>query len=513
MKRIFLFLVIVLSVLAACNDNTIESVQLDKPVLQLRVGEYSQLHAVVIPEDAFVSSLQWNSSQPEVASIVAGIVTAHKEGTTNITVEADGCSAVCLVVVAGDTLGNITPGEDVTGAVQYLPKSRKRGVSFNFTIEDDIHLLAPYISWSYNWGPDVTSLNNTLFNQYGLDFYPMAWNGNYDANRIRAYKSLNPQCEYILAFNEPNLTDQCNYTPQQAAEHWPALKALADELGMKIVAPAMNYGTLANYGDPIVWLDEFFTLVPLDDVDAIAIHCYMGSASALKSYVERFYKYDKPIWMTEFCAWEQHISNVQAQMNFMNEAIAYMEADPKVEKYAWFIPRTNGGLDSYPYMQLLTKTQPFQLSELGQVFAGLSSLDKSVWLSTQNYILPNTYSAVNSQESIGQDGLLSIPHLRPTTDSSGELQLADFSANQWVEYQIDAHKQLSVLRLRYASYADADLELYMDGAKVADMSFERTGDAAVWNTAEFPVEIPQGKHMVRVAVKSASIYINWFKFE
>ena len=456
MKRIFLFLLIVLSVLTACNDNTIESVQLDKPVLQLRVGEYSQLHAIVTPEDAFVSSLQWNSSQPDVASVVAGIVTAHKEGTTNITVEAEGCSAVCLVVVAGDTLGNITPGEDVAGAVQYLPKSRKRGVSFNFTIEDDIHLLA---------------------------------------------------------FNEPTLTDQCNYTPQQAAEHWPALKALADELDMKIVAPAMNYGTLANYGDPIVWLDEFFTLVPLDDVDAIAIHCYMGSASALKSYVERFYKYDKPIWMTEFCAWEQHISNVQAQMNFMSEAIAYMEADPKVEKYAWFIPRTNGGLDSYPYMQLLTKTQPFQLSELGQVFAGLSSLDKSVWLSTQNYILPNTYSAVNSQESIGQDGLLSIPHLRPTTDSSGELQLADFSANQWVEYQIDAHKQLSVLRVRYASYANAELEISLDGEKIADGAFERTGDASVWNTAEIPVDVPQGKHTLRVTVKSASLYINWFKFE
>lgn len=513
MKRLAFFLGFALLALVSCDNNSIESVQLDKVVLQLRVGEYYQLHATVIPEDAFVSSLQWNSSQPEVASVVAGIVSAHKEGTANITVETGGYSAACLVVVAGDTLGNITAGEDVTGAVEYLPKSDKRGVSFNFTIEDDIHLLAPFISWSYNWGPDVTDVNNTLFNQYGLDFYPMAWNGNFDADRIRAYKALNPQCEYILAFNEPNLTDQCNYTPQQAAEHWPELKALTDELDMKIVAPAMNYGTLANYGDPIVWLDEFFTLVPLDDVAAIAIHCYMGSAGALKSYVERFYKYDKPIWMTEFCAWESHISNVQAQMNFMNEAIAYMEADPKVEKYAWFIPRANGALDSYPYMQLLTKTQPFQLSELGQVFAGLSSLDKSVWLSTQNYILPNTYSAVNSQESVGQEGLLSIPHLRPTTDSSGGLQLADFSANQWVEYQIDAHKQLSVLRVRYASYANAELEISLDGEKIADGAFERTGDASVWNTAEIPVDVPQGKHTLRVTVKSASLYINWFKFE
>lgn len=502
MKR-FIYFIFILCALAACSEKDVPTFSLNMAVVELPEGDTILLQ-VKQPQNVDMSDVLWTSSDTTIAVVSEGIVKAIAVGQSTIVATYKNAKSACVVCVTPPSLEN---------ACKALPKSKKRGVSYSFSFEDDIHLLAPSISWSYNWGPDVTSLNNTLFNQYGLDFYPMAWNGNYDANRIRAYKSLNPQCEYILAFNEPNLTDQCNYTPQQAAEHWPALKALADELGMKIVAPAMNYGTLANYGDPIVWLDEFFTLVPLDDVDAIAIHCYMGSASALKSYVERFYKYDKPIWMTEFCAWEQHISNVQAQMNFMNEAIAYMEADPKVEKYAWFIPRTNGGLDSYPYMQLLTKTQPFQLSELGQVFAGLSSLDKSVWLSTQNYILPNTYSAVNSQESIGQDGLLSIPHLRPTTDSSGELQLADFSANQWVEYQIDAHQQLSVLRIRYASFADADLELYMDGAKVADMSFERTGDAAVWNTAEFPVEIPQGKHTVRIAVKSASIYINWLKFE
>ena len=29
-------------------------------------------------------------------------------------------------------------------------------------------------------------------------------------------------------------------TPQAAAAKWPELKAMADELGMKLVAPAMN---------------------------------------------------------------------------------------------------------------------------------------------------------------------------------------------------------------------------------------------------------------------------------
>lgn len=396
-----------------------------------------------------------------------------------------------------------------------LPRSIKRGVSFSFAGNPDVDilLLSSCISWSYNWGPDVTENVNKLFNLYNLDFFPMAWNGNFDADRIRTYKLLNPQCEYILAFNEPNLTDQCNYTPQQAAEHWPELKALADELNMKIVSPAMNYGTLANYGDPIVWLDEFFTLVSLDDVDAIAIHCYMGSAGALKSYVERFYKYGKPIWMTEFCAWEPHISNVQAQMDYMCEAITYLESDPMVERYAWFIPRSDGPIDSYPFMQLLTKTPPYALTDLGQIFAGLPSFDKNVWQLVDDYIWPNTYSAICNQEYIGKDGWSAGPHLRPTTDVTGELQLVDFKEGQWVEYQIETQRCLSNLSIRYAAYTNVDLEIYLDAKKLLDYSLAWTGDANTWNTEEVPVEIPQGKHTVRIAVKSASIYINWFKFE
>ena len=77
------------------------------------------------------------------------------------------------------------------------------------------------------------------------------YNQSEPIDRIRTYKATHPQCEYLLAFNEPNLTDQCNYTPQQAAVQWPRLKELADELGMKLVSPAMNYGTLGGYSDPV----------------------------------------------------------------------------------------------------------------------------------------------------------------------------------------------------------------------------------------------------------------------
>jgi hypothetical protein len=163
-----------------------------------------------------------------------------------------------------------------TGEFQYQPeqhqnRSAKRGVSYSFQIPEDANLLGTGVSWFYNWGPNISESVNTATQTAGMDYFPMAWNGNFNADQIRAYKAAHPECEFLLAYNEPNLTDQANMTPAQAAANWPALKSLADELNMKIISPAMNYGTLSGYSDPIVWLDEFFKLIPIDDVDGIAV--------------------------------------------------------------------------------------------------------------------------------------------------------------------------------------------------------------------------------------------------
>ncbi len=506
MSRLFRFIVFISGLLvAACSEQDLKSISLSRIALELQEGETFQLTIQSEPDDASVY-VQWTSSDTTVASVSEnGLVRALNDGSATITATSrNNIRASCVVLVKMPEL---------TDALSILPKSAKRGVSYNFTIESDVELLSPYISWSYNWGADVTDNFGELFSRYNLDFCPMAWNGAYDADRIRAYKALHPECTYLLAFNEPNLIDQCNYTPQQAAEHWSDLKALADELNMKIVSPAMNYGTLDGYSDPIVWLDEFFTLVPPDDVAAIAIHCYMGTAAALKSYTERFYKYGKPIWMTEFCAWENNISGVQAQMNFMSEAISYLELDPMVERYAWFIPRSSGAVDSYPYMQLLTKNLPSELSELGLVFAGLSSFDKTLWQSTNSYILPNTYTAICSQESIGESGWIAGPHLQPTTDVTGTLQLTDFTSGKWVEYQIEAEKEISQLRMRYAAYTAATIKILDNGTEIALAEAEATGGISTWATLHIPVCLTEGQHTLRIYIQQGNIHVNWFKFD
>jgi hypothetical protein len=46
-------------------------------------------------------------------------------------------------------------------------------------------------------------------------------------------------------------------TPQHAAQMWPQFEAVASQAGAKIVGPAMTWGTMAGYEDPVVWLDAF----------------------------------------------------------------------------------------------------------------------------------------------------------------------------------------------------------------------------------------------------------------
>lgn len=62
------------------------------------------MNAVVEPENASDSSLQWESSDPEIASIDQGIVTFNTLGTCEITVTAaDGqYKATCVVTVEAD---------------------------------------------------------------------------------------------------------------------------------------------------------------------------------------------------------------------------------------------------------------------------------------------------------------------------------------------------------------------------------------------------------------------------
>ncbi|WP_052444420.1 glycosyl hydrolase [Flammeovirga sp. OC4] len=411
------------------------------------------------------------------------------------------------------SLDNIVEEEEegaITGSTQ--KRSTKRGVSFAFKYTEDVEVLSEGISWSYNWSPLQFDKFMPLTKERNIEFCPMAWNG-VNEEQIRTYVQKNPEVKYLLAFNEPNLTDQANMTPQQAAEKWDDVKAIAKELNLKIISPAMNYGTLEGYHDPIKWLDEFFELVPDHGIEGISVHCYMTSAAALKRYIEMFKKYNMPIWLTEFCAWDGNVTP-QSQLNYMSDALNYLESDPDVYRYAWFIPRGQGAEDLFPYMFLLKQSSDVQLTELGMVYNQMSTFDKDNYFGIGQKIEAEHYSDISISESIGDTGWTNGPRVRRTTEAPNEtLELYNFLKGQWVEYQLNVPDNGEYnLNIRYASFVDTQLSLEIDGLEMTVMDLPSTTEEFIWSTHQSKVTLTTGKHTIRLIQNKGTVSINWLLF-
>lgn len=90
----------------------VASIALNIADLQLYVGEAQQIEANVLPADADDKSLIWESSNPKVATVAGGLVTAVAEGKTTITCRAaDGSGVVTSCAVTVTPQGN--PGTQV----------------------------------------------------------------------------------------------------------------------------------------------------------------------------------------------------------------------------------------------------------------------------------------------------------------------------------------------------------------------------------------------------------------
>jgi len=204
------------------------------------------------------------------------------------------------------------------------------------------------VSWWYNWSAKPnTAVASDYRTRYGMDFMPMLWNGSFNDAEIEAYLKAHTDIKYLLLLNEPNLTDQSNLTPAQAAALWPRYEAIAAHTGVKLVGPAITWGTMANYGDPVVWLDAFYTAYRGANanrdpqIDYIAFHWY---DYGLGDQLDRLKKYNKPFWVTEFANWHNgdgsaQIDTVDKQKTQMTAMVATCEDRADVFRYAWFTGR------------------------------------------------------------------------------------------------------------------------------------------------------------------------------
>jgi hypothetical protein len=284
--------------------------------------------------------------------------TGGNAGTSDGGAGKDGSAGTAGTGGSADA-GGARDGGDIT--------SRKRGIAYGYHSDADLAALSAGIGWWYNWAakPDDTLM--TGYPGLGVEFVPMVWGGTFDVATLE--KQVPAGAKYLLAFNEPNFGSQANLTPAQAAALWPKIETFAKSRGMKIVSPAVNYcGSPCNETDPFVWLQKFFAACTNCQVDYVAMHWYACTKAALTSTLAKYeQQFGKPLWVTEFsCLDERNKVNDAGELAYMQEAVAALEADPMVFRYAWF----TGRWPQDPPVNLLTATSG-QLTPLGQKYVTL----------------------------------------------------------------------------------------------------------------------------------------------
>jgi Glycosyl hydrolase catalytic core len=240
--------------------------------------------------------------------------------------------------------GSTSPAHDTTP----VAKSAKRGVAYDLATTEDIGVLAPGVGWWYNWSPTRNPGTPSDYRTRDhMDFIPMLWNGDFDDASIVAELHADPSIKYLLVLNEPNLTDQANLTPSAAAALWPRYEAIAAATGVKLVGPAITWGTMAGFTDPVTWLDSFYVAYRAGNagrdpvIDYLAFHWY---DYGLGAQLDRLTKYGKPFWVTEFANWHNQgdgadITTVAEQEAQMTDMVATCEGRSDVFRYAWFTGR------------------------------------------------------------------------------------------------------------------------------------------------------------------------------
>lgn len=426
-------------------------------------------------------------------------------------------------------------------------KSAKRGIGWDekYTHFGVSHAekINPGVSWIYNWGnapkePDV-------YSEGGIAFAPMNWNRGSETNlsAIRNYVKTHPETKYLLGYNEPNFSSQASITPALAAAAWPKMEALAEELGLKLVAPALNFSGEKVGGrtwNPYEWLDEFLKEYPDAHFDCLALHCYMNWYSSNTWFAtEYFYKdlynpakkdvYGKyphivasldaykaahghfpRMMLTEFCAWE-YDGNITKdfQIDQMTQKLQKLEQSDLVEGYAWFMGNAGNGYDAFPYMSIFrTNTADSELSDLGKIYVHMSSFD------TDKYYLPG--EKIMAKDYVDATTDAQQIKLRPNSEAASDVPLqVQFPASGWTEYQLDVPSDGEYeFTLRVKSSAAVNMTLYLkDGTKfnkLTSSSLASTSDA--WADRTFKASLTAGKHNIALYPASA-ITVSSFKYE
>lgn len=148
------------------------------------------------------------------------------------------------------------------------------------------------VNWQYNW--DSTTSQKQSFAEY----VPMLWGTSSDHTsqwfNNAWYWLENGGSGHLLAFNEPERSDQSNLSPQEAADAWNQY--------MEPFVGHAQLGAPAVSNDGYDWLEQFLQACSNCHIDFVPIHWYNDHTleSDLENWVNSICSLTgKQVWLTE----------------------------------------------------------------------------------------------------------------------------------------------------------------------------------------------------------------------
>lgn len=378
-------------------------------------------------------------------------------------------------------------------------KSTKRGVCVNKMDAKDFMALSPSVSWWYNWH-FADTLNAPQ--EAHMEFLPMVWGNRQEAlDGLKTYLATNKP-RRILAINEPNLKGQAFISPQETADLYKKIKAIADPYKIPVVGPNMALGSAEGDSikamDPIQKKEITYTyMVPFNkaflnyagdtEVYGVAAHSY-GNLGELKWMTGMLHdEFKRPVWVTEFAQWGA--ADVAAERDYMIQAVDNFERSPNVEGYAWFKERADN-----PKISLLDK-ESGKLTVLGETYVNMPVHDPLVYYRLPGRLQCESYVAVSKS------------NIQLTKDIDGFLEMQP-EAGSTLDYNVAVERAGRFsLKIRCKTAEGATFDI-LSGDKVLATATATTGD---WQTIDTSLQLPPGNQTLRVR-PSAYAHLNWMEF-
>jgi hypothetical protein len=225
--------------------------------------------------------------------------------------------------------------------------STKRGAAYN-----DVSLVnslggASAVTWAYDWSLD-SLLGSTIGLPSGVQFVPQIW-GTSDLDGLSTTLTtlLDSGSEYILGFNEPDMTSQSNIAPTDAANYY-LTQIVPFKGNAKLISPAVTSSTTPGMG--LSWFEEFMGACGTGcDLTGLAVHWYGDTAAEFTSFVQQAMstasQYGLPeVWVTEF-ALNSDVNGVvnpnATAHNFLDVVLPWLDGQDQVTHYSYFMTAGN----------------------------------------------------------------------------------------------------------------------------------------------------------------------------